>query len=161
MVRRKARGAGPRHSKECAERGPQLTNVLTSWKEIANYMGKGVRTVQRWERQFGFPIRRPVSLSHKAVLALPEEIDVWLRSRTRAQAMPSGSTDEYLLAEIDRLRAENAELRLRLIAVRTGALRGTGQPESKPDRSRIGLRNEGRKIGSSMTQAAVNSGSRR
>jgi len=32
--------------------------VLTSWKEIAAYFGIGVRTVQRWERQFGLPVER-------------------------------------------------------------------------------------------------------
>jgi hypothetical protein len=30
---------------------PAATSVLTSWKEIAQYVGKGVRTVQRWERE--------------------------------------------------------------------------------------------------------------
>jgi hypothetical protein len=32
--------------------------VLTGWKDVANYVNKGIRTVQRWEGQFGFPIRR-------------------------------------------------------------------------------------------------------
>ena len=30
--------------------------VLNGWKEIANYLGKGVRTVQRYEREFGLPV---------------------------------------------------------------------------------------------------------
>jgi hypothetical protein len=34
--------------------------VLSSWKEIARHFGKGVRTVQRWERELGLPIHRPV-----------------------------------------------------------------------------------------------------
>lgn len=53
--------------------------VLTSWKEIALYVDSGVRTVQRWERDFGFPVRRPKALSRKAILARPCDIDRWLR----------------------------------------------------------------------------------
>ena len=30
----------------------QPPSVFTSWKEIACYLGKGIRTVQRWERDF-------------------------------------------------------------------------------------------------------------
>ena len=29
----------------------QQSELLTSWKEIASYLGKGVRTVQRWEQR--------------------------------------------------------------------------------------------------------------
>ena len=31
---------------------------LDSWKEIATYLGRGVRTVQRWEREEGLPVHR-------------------------------------------------------------------------------------------------------
>jgi phage terminase Nu1 subunit (DNA packaging protein) len=57
---------------------PQL---LTSWKEIANFFGKGVRTVQRWERM-GLPVHRPTQESH-SVMADPQELRLWaLSSRT-------------------------------------------------------------------------------
>jgi hypothetical protein len=82
--------------------------VLTSWKEIAAYLGKGVRTVQRWERMFGLPVRRPVSASHKAVLAFPEEIDAW----ARCGDTPEKSLEiERLRAEVERLRQEVGRLR--------------------------------------------------
>lgn len=55
--------------------------VLTSWKEIARYMGKGVRTVQRWEQDFGLPVRRPIGSDKKAVLARPRDLDLWLALR--------------------------------------------------------------------------------
>lgn len=62
--------------------------VLTSWKEIAHYLGKGVRTVQRWEQDFGLPVRRPAGSRKKAVLARSCELDVWaaLRCSTRAES---------------------------------------------------------------------------
>jgi hypothetical protein len=52
--------------------------VLNSWKEIATYMGRGVRTVQRWERELGLPVRRPRAKSRSAVIALAADLDEWL-----------------------------------------------------------------------------------
>jgi len=34
--------------------------ILSGWKEIACHLGRGVRTVQRYERELGLPIRRPL-----------------------------------------------------------------------------------------------------
>lgn len=55
----------------------QSEKMLGSWKEIASYLGKGVRTVQRWEHQFGLPVRRPNAAAKGVVCALPEELDEW------------------------------------------------------------------------------------
>jgi hypothetical protein len=52
--------------------------LLTSWKEIATYLGKGVRTVQRWEQQFGLPVRRPNEKIKGIVHATTDELDAWL-----------------------------------------------------------------------------------
>jgi hypothetical protein len=60
--------------------------VLTSWKDIARYMGKGVRTVQRWEQDFGLPVRRPLGSNKKAVLARPRELDAWVALRCGSRA---------------------------------------------------------------------------
>lgn len=58
---------------------PNQGKVLTSWKEIAQYLGKGVRTVQRWERDFQLPVRRPAGPSRKrAILALTSDLDAWV-----------------------------------------------------------------------------------
>ncbi len=53
--------------------------VLNSWKEIATYLGKGVRTVQRWEGDLGLPVHRPVEQNQRMVIAVPNEIDHWVR----------------------------------------------------------------------------------
>ncbi|MBZ5629467.1 MAG: hypothetical protein LAO06_11450 [Acidobacteriia bacterium] len=53
--------------------------ILNSWKEIANYLGRGVRTVQRWERDLGLPVHRPKGKDRSAVLAFPNELQAWLR----------------------------------------------------------------------------------
>jgi hypothetical protein len=78
--------------------GADRSAVLTSWKDIARYMGKGVRTVQRWEQDFGLPVRRPQGSNKKAVLARPRDLDAWvaLRCTSRAERIPidgSGSMD--------------------------------------------------------------------
>jgi hypothetical protein len=58
---------------------PIKPGVLNSWKEIAAYLGRGVRTVQRWESELHLPIRRPRGRGRSGVLALREELDEWLR----------------------------------------------------------------------------------
>lgn len=52
--------------------------VLNSWKEVAVYLGRGVRTVQRWEMDLGLPVRRPRGKSRSAIIALKPELDLWL-----------------------------------------------------------------------------------
>ena len=34
------------------------SDLLNSWKEIADYLGRGVRTAQRWEVELHLPVRR-------------------------------------------------------------------------------------------------------
>lgn len=61
--------------------------VLSCWKDIAKYFGKGVRTVQRWEREFELPVRRPRGANRKsAVAAHPRDLDAWLASRWALRA---------------------------------------------------------------------------
>ena len=67
------------------------TTILGSWKEIAAYLGKGVRTVQRWEQLHGLPVRRPVGAAHGVVYASREELEVWLTK----QWMRRETTPEY------------------------------------------------------------------
>ncbi len=62
--------------------------ILNSWKEISSYVGRGVRTVQRWEQELGMPIRRPRKKPRSAVIAMSEEIDLWLRSAPKNPEMP-------------------------------------------------------------------------
>jgi hypothetical protein len=57
------------------------TTVLQSWKQIAAYVGRTERTIQRWEQEFGFPIHRPAGKSRSAVMALAQEIQEWTREK--------------------------------------------------------------------------------
>jgi len=55
--------------------------ILNSWKEIAAYVGRGIRTLQRWERDHGFPVHRPSGKQRSAVFAVTSEVDNWLKTR--------------------------------------------------------------------------------
>jgi hypothetical protein len=66
---------------------PEDSTVLSSWKDIARYMGKGVRTVQRWERHLGLPVRRPTGATRKsAVLLNRSDVDAWMATRFSLRA---------------------------------------------------------------------------
>jgi hypothetical protein len=54
-----------------------LNDRLDSWKEIAAYVRRGVRTVQRWERDSGLPIHRLNRDKRSVVFAFRSEIDGW------------------------------------------------------------------------------------
>jgi Tol biopolymer transport system component len=54
---------------------------LDSWKEIAAYLGRGVRTVQRWEREEGLPVHRLPHEKRGSVHAYRAELDAWWKSR--------------------------------------------------------------------------------
>ncbi|MFB3814122.1 MAG: hypothetical protein ACE14L_08415 [Terriglobales bacterium] len=61
-----------------------MAEILTSWKDIAQYLGKGVRTVQRWERELGLPVRRPKPGQKHIIIAFRNEVDAWLRNEAQA-----------------------------------------------------------------------------
>jgi Tol biopolymer transport system component len=52
---------------------------LDSWKEIADYLGRDVRTVSRWEKEKNLPVHRVPGGKRQAVFAFRNEIDAWLR----------------------------------------------------------------------------------
>lgn len=56
------------------------SDVLSGWKEVANYFGKGVRTVQRYEHTLKLPVRRPAGKPRGSVLATRSELDRWVQS---------------------------------------------------------------------------------
>lgn len=98
------------HMTPVSEIKPNIA-VLTSWKDIAQYVGKGVRTVQRWEKELGLPVRRPKQARKSAVLAVPSEINDWVKSQQFNSGPRDGSEKEGLLQHIRKLEEENAELK--------------------------------------------------
>src|SRR5436309_10124228 len=67
---------------------PERGDRLDSWKEIAVYLDREVRTVQRWEKREGLPVHRHFHVKARTVYAFNREIDVWLTGRGQAQSEP-------------------------------------------------------------------------
>ena len=59
--------------------------MMSGWKEIANYLGKGVRTVQRYERIAALPVRRTALGQVGSVFATKAELDGWINARPSRQ----------------------------------------------------------------------------
>jgi hypothetical protein len=97
------------------------TGILSGWKDIANYLGKAVRTVQRYEYELGLPVHRPSGKLYGAVIAAKSDLDAWVAARPArdlpvlldSNPDPSALRHELktTLAEFRRLRQETAESR--------------------------------------------------
>lgn len=55
---------------------------LDSWKRIARYLQRGVRTVRRWEADEQMPVHRHAHKTQGSVFAYRSELDDWLRGRS-------------------------------------------------------------------------------
>src|SRR5262245_66575412 len=62
---------------------------LDSWKEIAAYLSRGIRTVQRWEREEGLPVHRLVHDKRGSIYARKDELAAWWDSRRRTLTNPA------------------------------------------------------------------------
>jgi len=100
--------------------------IISGWKDIANYLGKGVRTVQRYERELGLPVRRPTGKSTGSVIATKAELDAWVTASPIREVfrLPRPADDiaaplkefRQHIQELHRLREESAQLRKQLHA---------------------------------------------
>jgi len=106
----------------CNMQQPQAAlEILNGWKDIASHLGKGVRTVQRYEREFALPIRRPAGNLTGSVMATKAELDGWVVASPIREAfrLPQPPVDNATplrelrchIQEMHRLREEAAELR--------------------------------------------------
>jgi hypothetical protein len=98
--------------------------ILNSWKEIATYVGRGVRTVQRWETQLGLPVHRPAGKDHSAVLAFSSELDEWLNRRPLRSSLASEalSTSDGAAIQALMVKAEALLQRCEILLLRNDEL---------------------------------------
>jgi hypothetical protein len=97
---------------------PAQAKFLNSWKEIAKYLNRGVRTVQRWEK-VGLPVRRMHPGPRAPVIAAVDDLERWIRSAQRHGFRNPQNSDQLFvrgvllqsLQEARTLRAEHASLR--------------------------------------------------
>jgi hypothetical protein len=66
--------------------GNAQRETLESWKQIAAYLKRSERTVRRWESREGLPVHRHGHQSQDTVFAHVDEIDRWMKRRTRPAA---------------------------------------------------------------------------
>jgi hypothetical protein len=129
--------------------GGRQLEVLSGWKDIAAYLGKGVRTVQRYESTFGLPVRRPAGKSASSVLATKAELDAWVHARPLRRAFEltkTGSDNVVVIGQLRRLLGEMRKLRLE-----NGRLRSS--LHSSCDQLRANLQAAMAEIGSTSTSA--------
>src|SRR5947207_8842392 len=62
---------------------------LDSWKEVATYLRRDVRTVQRWEKKEGLPVYRHQHDKLGSVYAFKAELDTWFTTRQQQVAEPA------------------------------------------------------------------------
>ena len=87
-------------------------NLLNSWKEIAAFLDRGVRTVQRWEEDHKLPVHRYDNSPRSPVFALEEELLLWLRSRENMVTSATLHVEaDQLIAQAQLLEQRAKELR--------------------------------------------------
>lgn len=70
---------------------PFVREKLDGWKALADYLGKSVRTAQRWEREYGLPVHRvadPNNSNSSSVFSFADELDAWWDERVGNDAAP-------------------------------------------------------------------------
>jgi len=114
--------------------------ILNSWKEIASYMGRGVRTVQRWERELCLPVHRIGNGKRSPVYALVPQLKFWLTTTaTHAVAVPAlhnGAPPRLEPTTLEQTQIKNSmiELSRQLIAESQNLVRAVAQASSRQQR---------------------------
>jgi hypothetical protein len=138
--------------------------MLDSWKEIAVFLRRGVRTVQRWEATEGLPVRRHDHLKRGSVYALRSDIDLWVRSRqfgekARVNRYRSGELRAYVAQQRHTINHLADQLQMQLASVmsswkhlqRTAALANENIPllefvSSRKPRALAAIATDGRRV---------------
>ncbi len=79
----------------------EIEHRLDSWKEIALFLGRDVRTVQRWEKLERLPVHRHLHAKVSSVYAFKSELLEWQMSRRTVQSTSTSSASASAPPEID------------------------------------------------------------
>jgi tetratricopeptide (TPR) repeat protein len=75
--------------------GQVRKDILNGWKEIGGYLGRDIRTVERWEKLRGLPVRRMPGAGRATVYALISDLDEWLEKTEPNGLQSAESSAEY------------------------------------------------------------------
>ncbi len=81
---------------------------LESWKEIAAYLRREVRTVQRWEKRESLPVHRHVHDKLGSVYAFKSELEAWWVSRRAIVENEDAAAEENGVEEIESAERESS-----------------------------------------------------
>ena len=98
---------------------------LDSWKEIAAYLNRDVRTLQRWEKLENLPVHRHQHDALGSVYAYKSELDAW-RRRRQLKPLP-GSPLGRTAGQAERrglVRRESKTGKIRMVVLPFGNLSG-------------------------------------
>jgi len=110
-------------------------SVLNSWKEIASYLGRGVRTVQRYEDELRLPVLRVPGKSHGSVLAYKADLDSWLHNTSVRSSDPSRKVcNAPIISELHKSMSEHVNLRRESHSLRAAHNRSVLQLRTSLDR---------------------------
>jgi tetratricopeptide (TPR) repeat protein len=98
-------GSSPSYSDETYA----VADRLDSWKEIAAYLKRDVRTVQRWEKTEKLPVRRHLHEKQGTVYAYRPEIDAWSQGRRFPEDEVTDNGLPSAVAEDDELALPDPE----------------------------------------------------
>lgn len=101
--------------------GPDASDRLDSWKEIAAFLKRDVRTAQRWEKRAGLPVHRHLRSQLRTAYAYRSELDAWWR-RYRATGESSTAHTGPLDRRAKRQRSAGALAGGSLVALASVAL---------------------------------------
>lgn len=88
----------------------QLSRRLDSWKEIAAYLGRSQKTVQRWEETQELPVHRLLHEKRGSVYAYTRELDAWREGRKPEAESPIVDESRPPIVEIPKLRINEKRL---------------------------------------------------
>ncbi len=107
---------------------PSAGDRLDSWKSIAAYLKRDVRTVQRWERQEALPVHRHVHATQGSVYAFAPELDAWWAGRRSRLESNSVAADARQRRQTRVIPASAAALAVLTVGLVLWALSIRSQP---------------------------------
>lgn len=78
---------------------PDIDGVLHSWKSIAKFLSRSVRTARRWEENEDLPVRRHKHLKSNTVFAYTSELKMWLIERELPDPRIDAMKERHAIAQ--------------------------------------------------------------
>lgn len=79
----------------CLGSTSHVVGTLDSWKSIAGYLNRTVRTAQRWQKYEDLPVHFHFHKKAKTVYALQTEVDAWRAGRDLHKYDPPDPKNDY------------------------------------------------------------------